>query len=250
MKASLVLPFTRALSLWSPEEFITRVCVEAMGASHILFGFDSAFGRGRRGTFEYVESRAGGLGIQVRKASVENVQEQRVSSTLVRQAVVEGDLKELERLLGRSFSVLGKVVPGDGRGRTLGFPTANLDVEGAALPPVGVYFARVRRVDVSDPATSLSREPREEDALGALVNVGKRPTFTDASKSGPSESGVVETVEAHFPDFSGDLYGEWLELSFIARRRPEKKFASAEELAGQIRDDVEAFRKFEAGPPS
>lgn len=240
VEASLVLPFTRELSLWSPEEFVTRVCVKALGARHLLFGFDSAFGRGRRGTFEYIDSRSAELGITARQASVERVESQRVSSTLVRQAVVQGDLEELHRLLGRPFSVLGKVVPGDGRGRTLGFPTANLDVEGAAVPPVGVYFASVRRVPGADAERIPADAAHGEEIGGALANLGKRPTFFEGVSSG-----VEETVEVHLPGFSGDLYDSWLELSFLHRHRPEKKFASADELSAQIRADVEAFQRFE-----
>jgi riboflavin kinase/FMN adenylyltransferase len=158
----------------------------------------------------------------------------------VRQAVVQGDLEELHRLLGRPYSVLGKVVPGDGRGRTLGFPTANLDVEGAAVPPVGVYFAHVRRVPRADSEQVPAGAAAGEEIGGALVNLGKRPTFYQGGSSG-----VEETVEVHLPGFSGDLYDSWLELSFLQRHRPEKKFASADELSAQIRADVEAFRMFE-----
>jgi riboflavin kinase/FMN adenylyltransferase len=259
---TLVLSFDRELALSTAEEFVGRVCVGGLGARRLLFGFDSAFGHERRGTFEHVSAHARELGIEVRQAPVERIGSERVSSTVVRQAILEGDLSALERYLGRRFSVVGKVVHGDGRGRTLGFPTANIDVEGAALPPAGVYFARISRLDegACGIATLGSRSPgaegspeswtvEEPDAVrsgdrgewGAVVNIGKRPTFLDATPGG-----VVETMEAHLPDFHGDLYGACLEVQLLARHRPERKFESAEALVREIRADIEAFRKYEA----
>jgi riboflavin kinase/FMN adenylyltransferase len=248
---TLCLPFTHELSLWSPEEFVDRVATRALGARYVLFGFDSAFGHDRKGTYEYVSARSDLLGITVRQASVEKLEGERVSSTLVRQAFLEGDLERLAVLLGRTPSVLGRVVRGDARGRTLGFPTANLDVEGAALPPTGVYFAEVERlrepICAVDPSAGRSEIPGRwgtGESLGALVNVGKRPTFNDASNDA---SGSEPTVEIHIVDYEGDLYGSCLELRFLARHRPERRFESAEGLVAQIRSDIEAFRRFRSG---
>lgn len=244
---TVCIPFTRDLSLWSPEEFLERVSKEALGARYILFGFDGAFGHDRKGTHDYVASRADVLGVTVRQASVERVEGERASSTLVRRALVEGDLERLTRLLGRTPSVIGRVVRGDARGRTLGFPTANLDVEGAALPPTGVYFAEVERLAAPicavEPSSDRSEIPRRwgtGERLGALVNVGKRPTFEGVS-------GSDATVEIHIVDYEGDLYGSCLELRFLARHRPEMKFEGADGLVAQIRSDVDAFRRFREG---
>jgi riboflavin kinase/FMN adenylyltransferase len=233
VSAALVLAFDRDMARWTPEELVRRVFVEALGARHVLMGFDSAFGHRRLGTWEYLALRAAALGIELRQAGIERLGGERVSSTLVRQAVLAGDLPRLEALLGRRFALLGRVVRGDGRGRTIGFPTANLDVEGAALLPAGVYFAR---------ALHRGRE------LAAVVNIGRRPTVAreEGREKGREESAAA-VVEAHLLDFEGDLYGERLELELLARRRDERKFASVEDLARAIRADVEARRRLPPG---
>ena len=236
----LLLEFTRELSTWSPEDFATKVFRDALGARHILMGFDAALGHERRGTFEYLSSRAGALGIVVRRASVEVLGGERVSSTIVRKAIQAGDLPALEKVLARRFSLLGRVVRGDGRGRSIGFPTANLDLEGAALVPGGVYFAEVTRLGRPSGPESLPRCGGAQ-RLPAVVNVGTCPTF--------GKGGAADTVEVHIPDFHGDLYGEYLEVHFLLRHREERKFPSAALLVDQIRADVDACREFLAGVP-
>lgn len=238
IETTLILPFTRDLSTWSPEDFVERVLVDALGSRRLLLGFDSAFGYRRQGTFENLSPRASSLGITLRQAPAMHLEGERVSSTLVRTAITEGDLPRLEKLLGRQFSILGRVVPGDGRGRLIGFPTANLDVLGAAPPPPGVYFAEVSRLGPSFERI-LENPPllAPEGRLGTLVNIGRRPTFHEAAGGSPL------TVEAHCLDFHGDLYGEYLEVHFLARHRDERKFPSVEALVHQIQRDVEAFRR-------
>jgi riboflavin kinase/FMN adenylyltransferase len=236
--AAFVLPFTRALSLWSPEDFVTRIIRGATGADCLLMGFDSAFGRGRQGTFAYLAERAEALGVAVRQAGTARLDGERVSSTLVREAIRAGDLRRLERLLGRRFSFLGRVVRGDGRGRTIGFPTANLDLEGEAVLPAGVYFAEAACLGTSLAAAAGSPgnsagSPEKREVHGALVNIGTRPTFHGA--------GASTVVEVHLPGFTGDLYGEYLEVHFTERHRDEMKFPSAAALVAQIRADVAAF---------
>jgi riboflavin kinase/FMN adenylyltransferase len=139
-----------------------------------------------------------------------------VSSTAIRDAIRAGDLAAAEEMLGRPFSVLGTVVRGDGRGRTLGAPTANLDLAREIRPPRGVYIGRATLPDGGD--------------RYCLVNVGGRPTFQP-------EGSAADTVEAWIPDWEGDLYGRALEVAFLARLRDERKFAGAEELREQIRAD-------------
>jgi riboflavin kinase/FMN adenylyltransferase len=228
--ATLVLRFDRELAAWPPETFVTEVFQEALGARRLLMGFDSAFGRGRQGTHEYLAARQAELGLEVRRGGVEQLDGVRISSTLVRNAVVEGRLPELEALLGRHHSVLGRVVHGDHRGQQLGFPTANLDVRGIALPPPGVYFAEARLSGAA-----------ESERLPAVLNLGKRPTV---SGPGGNLDVVTDRLEVHLLDFSGDLYGEHLEVFFLRRHRGEKRFSSLGELAAQIRADVAARRAF------
>ena len=217
--AVLELPFTTELASWSADTFVERVLRDALGARGLLMGFDSAFGRDRGGTFESLHSRQEQLQIEVRRGTVAQLGTERVSSTLVRRAVTDGDLPRLRQLLDRPFSLLGVVVPGDGRGRQLGIPTANLDVEGAAPLPPGVYFAYAHLQDA---------------VHGALVNIGVRPTFTEGS-----EPPLV--IEAHLLDFDGDLYGRHLELEFLKHHRDEMRFASVDDLLARIHDDRRAF---------
>lgn len=236
----LVLPFDRALSLWSPQRFVEEILVRALGSAGLLMGFDTAFGKDRAGTFERLAPQGAALGIELRKAGVELLGGERVSSTEVRRAIEVGDLARLESLLGRPFALLGRVMHGDGRGARLGFPTANLDVGGAALPPRGVYFGRARLIpEVAQEGLSPGCEidPLEgSEDVGAVVNIGVRPTFTPA---GPSS---VEVVEAHLVDWSGDLYERRVELVLERRHREEQRFPSVKALVEAIQEDLGTFR--------
>ncbi len=255
MAAVLPLRFTAELAAWSADEFVEKVLVRGLHADKVLMGFDSAWGHRREGTFGALAARAAQLGIELRQGSVAHVAAERVSSTLVRNAVAAGDLERLRALLGRRYSLLGTVVHGDGRGRTLGFPTANLDVDSDMLPPSGVYFASVTRwgrlagtltaaTDGSNDATDAAAEvhdavpwqpqPLATD-LPALVNIGTRPTF---------RSGDARTLEAQLIDFDGDLYGEDLEIELLRAHRDERRFASAAELKAQIERDRTALIEY------
>lgn len=249
VEAALVLEFSGEIASWSPEEFVRRALVESLGATHVLMGFDSAWGRQRRGTFEYLVEQAEDLGIELRQAGVRKVGGMRASSSLVREAVAAGDLDVLARVLGRPHALLGKVVPGDRRGRSLGFPTANLDTDDETILPAGVYFAEVsrwgrfeRRAAAADQGHEdvgphlLPASPLNRERIGALVNVGHRPTF--------SAPGGRATVEAHLVGFDGDLYGEFLEVHFLKRHRDEQKFSSRSELVARIERDAAAFREW------
>jgi riboflavin kinase/FMN adenylyltransferase len=237
--ATLVLEFDERLRRSTPEEFTAHVFREALGVEAVLMGFDSAYGYERRGTYEYLHARERELGIEVRQTTAELVGGARVSSTLVREAIARWDLRRLEELLGRRFALLGRVVAGDGRGRKIGFPTANLDCGGGAVPPSGVYFAEVLR---------LGREPvdRSVEPLPAVVNIGERPTF--AATAGAGVPAAEVTVEAHLLDLprSTDLYGEYLEVVLLARHRDERRFASVDALVAQIECDVAARRELRA----
>jgi riboflavin kinase/FMN adenylyltransferase len=148
-----------------------------------------------------------------------------VSSTAIREAVQLGDFAQAGTMLGRPASLLGTVVHGDGRGTGLGFPTANLDLLHALHPPMGVYATMVRVVGEKPIAL-----------LPAVANLGDRPTFEDAGHS----------IEVHLLDFDGDLYGRTLEVFFLQRLRAECSFENGEQLAEQIKLDIEAARKITA----
>jgi len=164
------------------------------------------------------------LGFSVTVVPEVSVAGRDVNSTRIRQLLTEGQVEEAALLLGRPFSVRGEVTVGDRRGRTLGFPTANLAPETEILPAPGVYCGHLRRVD----------EGRAGRLWPAVTNVGYRPTFRD---------GRDLVAEAHLIDFSGDLYGVEVDLSFEARLRGEIRFESVEALRAQIARDVERARE-------
>jgi riboflavin kinase/FMN adenylyltransferase len=201
----LVLRFDERLAALSADEFAERI-LRRIGAETVAAGETFRFGRGREGDLELLER----LGFDVRRVPlVENV-----SSSRIRQLLHAGETERAARLLGRPPEVEGIVVRGDGRGRELGFPTANLDVpEGLLVPPDGVYAgcARNRR---------------------AAVSIGTNPHF----------DGVERRVEAHLLDFDGDLYGERLVVELWAPLREQRRFDSLEELVAAIGDDVERTR--------
>jgi|SRR5579871_6733345 len=232
--AVLILPFDEKTARTSAEDFVRDVLVSALGARKVLLGANHRFGHGRRGDLALLEKLAPGYGFLARQVELEPADEQGhvVSSTAIRDAIREGRLSDADRMLGHPVTVLGKVVRGDARGRTLGFPTANLDLEHEARPPRGVYAA-LASIGVGD-------EPPPENARRwlAVVNVGRRPTFHP-------EAGE-DLVEVHLLDYAqGDLYGRLVEVSFLAKLRDEVRFSGAEALVRQIQADVaDARRRF------
>lgn len=218
---AVALNFDDELRSLPPEEFIERFLIRGLDTRTFVLGFDSKFGRDRRGTAELLQR----LGHDVEVVPVVLVQGRAVSSTAIREAVELGDLTGAARMLGRPVSVLGRVVHGEALGRSLGFPTANLDLHHELHPPVGVYACRAHRVpDLAD-----TRGRRSYDAV---ANIGFRPTVRGGG--GPAEP----RVEVHLFDFDGDLYGERLELEFVDRLRGEQRFDGPEALRQQIARDV------------
>lgn len=220
--ATLVLEFDDDLRELSAEDFVRNILVEGLGLRELVFGFDSKFGKDRGGNAESMRSLADELGFLVSEVPALRVDGRAVSSTAIREAVGLGDLRQAGQMLGRPTSLLGTVVRGDGRGRELGFPTANLELHHELQPPPGVYATLVRRPG-----------HRPMRLWPAVANLGQRPTFDQA---GPS-------VEVHLLDFSEDLYGQELEVFFLARLREEREFASPNALRRHIEEDVQSARK-------
>lgn len=215
---AVVLSFDRAFASLSAEAFVELVLVEALSAKGVVAGYNTSFGRNREGNRTVLEALGARHGFSVYGSTPFLHRGAPISSTRIREAILAGRLSEAAEMLGRPVSVLASVVRGAGRGKTLGFPTANLDLSGITSPPVGVYAAHGRVGPAEYPA---------------LVNVGRRPTF-----DGP---GVAESVEVHLVGFSGDLYGVEIEVEFHRKIRDERAFASAQELARQIACDKEAL---------
>ncbi len=224
--AVIVEPFTREFARTSADVFIRDVIHRRIHPLEVYVGYDFHFGRDREGSMRLLSELGPRLGFSVTIISEVVVDEGDVNSTRIRQVLAEGRVAEAAAMLGRPYTVRGRVALGDQRGRTLGFPTANLDPENEVLPGAGVYAGRLRLLDEGDP-------PRGT-IFAAVTNVGTRPTF---------RAGGEVLAEAHLLDFHGDLYGRRVELSFLACLRAERRFPSVDELRAQIASDVEEARK-------
>ena len=217
--ATLMLPFDEARSKQPAEEFVREVLVDALGARVLLVGSDFRFGAKGAGTVELLTQLGPELGFTVRLIDDVTSGERRASSTWIRELLSSGQIVEATRLLGRSPSVRARVVGGHQRGRTMGYPTANLshDVEGL-VPADGVYAAHI----IIDGTR-----------YGAAVSVGNNPTFADVAE---------KTVEAHVLDESLDLYDKTVEVEFVDYVRPMHKFPDADALTAQMHDDEVRIR--------
>lgn len=225
---AVFLSFSRALSRYSPDRFVREILMDRLSVRELVIGYDHGFGRGRSGDADTLRAIGAREGFAVDVVRPVLAGDDAISSTRIRAAVARADLALATAGLGRPYSVRGLVVRGDGRGRQLGFPTANLGgvSPDKALPPPGVYAVRGSvRSGVYD---------------GAL-HLGPRPTFPGASPS----------IELHLIDFEGDLYGEEVRVDFIERIREIRPFASVEALVDQMRADVSSARRTLAGatPP-
>jgi riboflavin kinase/FMN adenylyltransferase len=225
--ATVVLRFDEKLRDMSAEQFVDEVLVARIGVRALVLGHDSHFGKDRRGDFALAKSLLAPRGVPVERVEPVALPDGRVvSSSSIRDAVARDDLAAAAELLGRPPALFGTVVRGDGRGRTLGFPTANLDLAGELRPSRGVWGASVEVDGRTWPA---------------VVNIGGRPTFLP-------EGAAADTVEVHAIGFRGDLYGRALEVRLLGRLRDERKFADAQALKAQIaRDAEEATRRIDAG---
>jgi len=216
---ALVLPFTPAFASKAPEVFLGELAAACSPLKEICVGEDWAFGKERAGNLALLASLGKTMGFAAVGLPAVAVNGTPVSSTGIRAAVEKGQLGLAAQLLGRDFSVLGTVAEGRKLGRTLGFPTANIRPESEQLPPNGVYAVRVAL---------------DGKLLRGIANVGVRPTI--------SPEGTHRLVEVHLFDFSDELYGRDLEVSFLRFVRPEQKFPGLDALRAQIASDVASVR--------
>jgi riboflavin kinase/FMN adenylyltransferase len=216
---AVFLSFTHVLAGYSPRRFVEEILVGRLGVQELVIGYDHGFGRRRSGDAETLRRIGRELGFEVDIVPPIRTRKGPVSSSRIRTALLERNVEEAREGLGRPYCVRGLVVRGEGRGRSLGFPTANLwvSVNGKLIPPPGVYAVRagIRR-----------------GAFGGAIHIGPRPTFT----------GSQPTIELHVMDFEGDLYGEEIRVEFIRFLRDVRPFSSASALVNQRRSDVEAAR--------
>jgi riboflavin kinase/FMN adenylyltransferase len=220
----LVLPFNRALADYDAEQFIHDILLNRLHIKHLVVGDDFHFGKARRGNFALLQHRGAEYGFTVESTDSFELDGLRISSTLIRDALGEGDLAQAKTLLGRDYSVCGRVAHGDKRGRELGFPTANLQMFRKNTPLVGVFAVTMSGLGGSE--------------LSGVANLGNRPTV---------DGGAKAVLETHLFDFNQDIYGRYVEVHFKARLRDEVRFESLAALQAQITRDVSAAQAFFAG---
>jgi riboflavin kinase/FMN adenylyltransferase len=219
MQGVAVVRFTRELSLWDPETFVRTVLVEWLHVAEVWVGANFLFGHDRAGTFSVLRTLGARYGFRAEKIDPVRYKDFVVSSTRIRRLVQEGRVDEAGALLGHHYFVDGEIMRGAGRGRTIGFPTANLETVNDLVPPSGVY------------ATTIAIDGL---VLPAITNIGVRPTFGDTDRT---------MVETHVFDFDRDLYGQTLRLSFVQRLRDERAFPDVDALKAQIETDCRSARR-------
>ena len=214
-----VLSFTSELAQLSYREFVSLL-VDELQLRFLLVGADFALGRDREGNGDAMQALAAERGFEFQELPLLGEGDAKVGSRVVREALSQGDVEGVSRLLGRPFALHGPVVRGAERGRSIGFPTANIAIAAdLALPSFGVYVTRAHLGEKSYPS---------------VTNIGQRPTFGE----------IRPTVEVHLLDFDSDLYERELRIDLLHRLRPEQRFDGVEQLVGQIQQDVVAARNY------
>ena len=219
MQGVALVRFTSELSHWDPEMFVKTVLVDWLHVSEVWVGANFLFGHRRAGTFSVLRTLGARFGFRAEKIDPVRYKDFVVSSTRVRRLVSEGRVDEAGALLGHHYFVDGSVVKGAGRGRELGFPTANLSTPNELVPPAGVYATLLTVDDI---------------VLPSVTNIGMRPTFGDVDRP---------VVEAHVLDFDRDLYGSTVRLSFVQRLRDERAFPDVDALRAQVDADRRSARR-------
>jgi len=214
----VVLRFDRRMQGMGADEFVQRLLVDGLGVRHMVVGHDFHFARRREGTIETLRAAGAAHGFTVAEVGQFLLEGERVSSSLVREALNRGDLERATRLLGRPYRMAGRVRLGKRLGRTLGYPTANLALQRKVVPLWGIFAVRVSGAGLVD--------------YPAVSSLGTRPTV----------NGTDPLLEVHLFDFDGDLYGQHLDVDFVARLRDEQKFESLDALVAQMNRDAAAAR--------
>lgn len=216
----MLLEFNTKLADMRAKEFVLQLLVDGLAAKYLLVGDDFRFGRGREGSFTTLGAMGLVHGFEVEDLHTVTHGEERISSTRIREALASGNLNVARHLLGRPFTMCGRVAHGEKRGRTIGFPTANINLKRLSSPLRGVFAVRVHGV--------------AEHPWPAVANVGTRPTV----------DGQGYRLEVHLFDFDRGIYGEHLQIEFHLRLRDEKRFGSFDELKEQIARDARAAREY------
>lgn len=210
--------FTKDFSTKHPDDFVKDIIVDGIGASEVYIGHDYCFGRGKSGTIEKLKTLSKTHGFKVFVIPAVRQGSEIISSTAIRKLIHKGEVNKASKLLGRNYRIKGTVIGGTKRGKSIGFPTANLDVSSELIPALGVYAATAKI---------------GSKTYKAATNIGTSPTF----------GASITTVEAHLIDFSGEIYGREVELTFTKRLRDEKKFPNIDSLVTQIKKDIQKTEK-------
>ncbi|MGZ8165153.1 MAG: bifunctional riboflavin kinase/FAD synthetase [Methylobacter sp.] len=217
----LIVRFNKYFSNFDAEQFIDEVLIEKLNIKHLVIGDDFHFGKARRGNFAMLREKGKIYGFEVEDTGSYFIDGLRISSTLIRDALLAGDLAKAERMLGHGYSVCGRVAHGDKRGRTIGYPTANIKMFRKNTPVDGVFAVTMTGIDGLE--------------IKGVANVGTRPTIEGGSK-------VI--LETHLFDFDKEIYGRYVEVHFKQKIRDEQRFQSLDELKAQIVKDVIETKKF------
>lgn len=219
----IIHPFTKEFSRLSATEFVRDYLVNRLNVKKLVIGYDHQFGKNREGSLKFLLDVCDTYGFEVIEITAEEVDEVNISSTKIRRSIQEGDMGKAQKYLGEPFELYGKVVHGEALGRSLGFPTANLDVESEIklLPKSGVYAVNVLLSD------GMIYE--------GMMNIGERPTVNNENKT---------SIEVNLFDFEGDLYNEQITVQLLSRFRDEIRFDSLEELKEQLRKDEDDIRNY------
>ena len=217
----IILPFTGDMAEMPADEFLTKMIIKRIGISHLVVGYDNAFGKDRSGDFNFINDMSKKMDFEVSRVEARKYHSTPISSTWIRAEIEDGNISLANTLLSRRYSLFGKVVNGEGRGSKLGFPTANILPEDPdkVIPKDGVYAVKV-----------VIGNTIKKDGM---LNIGTNPTF----------SNIERTIEVNIFDFEKDIYGETIEVDFYDRLRDEVKFDSQEVLAEQINKDKESVQE-------
>ena len=221
IEQTIVISFSAEFAARSAGEFLREVVRDRLRAREVYLGHGFAFGRGREGTIDFLRRESAELGFVADEVPEVRLRGERISSTRIRELLAAGEVNLARRMLGRPYGIEGPVVEGDRRGRTLGFPTANVRPRNRVTPRAGVYVT----------ATLVEGVWRR-----SITNVGVRPTF--------KAEGEQSSIETHILDWAGDLYGDVVRTRFLRRLRDERRFASVDELTKQIDYDVDRTRAY------
>jgi riboflavin kinase / FMN adenylyltransferase len=217
----VIVRFNKQLADYDAGQFIDEVLVKRLNVKHLVIGDDFRFGKARQGDFAMLMEKGKARGFKVEDTGSLQLEGLRVSSTLIRNALAEGDLKAAEAMLGYPYSVCGRIVHGNKRGRTIGYPTANIKIARKNMPVSGVFAVTMRGID--------------EREIKGIANVGVRPTVDGSNK-------VV--LETFLFDFDRDIYGHKVTVDFMQKIRAERRFQAVDELKAQIVGDVAEAKKF------